>query len=759
MECSILSHLTDTVQFCQTCFERYREPRVLNCLHVFCTNCLESAAGEETTVCCGICKTMTPLNPQERVAGLPDASFLLKLSDEDVGHLKETLIFKKCGVCEDGCDEAVAECLDCGDYLCGDCAVRHTRTKFTRGHRVVSLSETAEEIGNLSAQPGNEGDEKRLKENGDRSILAILDEEYEHQNLLSTIEELDDQSSEDISSDTKDITDLEGSIHASQCTNDDEQENFACDVQVQEEGQVAPACTHVSLDIEGAVDQLHRKARELTSLIQSWQKLEEAKVAERNEVDADVDDFSQRLEVIIGKQRSWLQTETDIVYSRVFSGVASAREKLEKRLCAVHYVTQFTTALKKYGNVEQVASLRNCLTSKVAELLSSEEEEKEVVGDGKIRFEPDKNLLSHVTKGIGKLKHQANGSVSSPEESFHEPEVQSENDTSAISGCRQDSINATQTDWQSENGLAEEDRKNSTSNESKELDNLLWVIGHGEDDVIKFNNPCGLVVTKTGDVIVADQGNHRLVVLNKNGEFKTKIGMDVSPNDVVMNSEGQVAATGTKGDGRKKEGEVQVWKLHRKREHELVVKFGAGILKNPHGIAVDSQGRYVVADVGKHRVTIHRSDGGTLMSFGEHGDANDQFYLPYYVAVTGSDDIVVSDEFQKCLKVFNSRGRFLRRIGPKLTRDFHLECPGGVCVMDDVILVVDIFTGAVTAISMEGMFQRVLLSQKDGLSYPQTLSVGPGRLLVVTEGTFFKGTHCVKAYRLEDFVTSQIRNE
>ncbi|XP_035679307.1 brain tumor protein-like [Branchiostoma floridae] len=464
-----------------------------------------------------------------------------------------------------------------------------------------------------------------------------------------------------------------------------------------------------------------------------------------------------RLEVIIGKQRSWLQTETDIVYSRVFSEVASARERLEKRLCAVHYVTQFVTALKKYGNVEQAESLRDSLTSKIAELLSSEQEQEKVVGNGKIGFEPDKDLLSHVTKGIGKLKQQGNDPVSSPEESLQDLEVHSESDTTK-SGSRKGSlVNATQTDCQLENGLAEED---GTSNVSREPDKLLWAIGHGEDDdVIKFKNPCGLVVTKTGDVIVADQGNRRLVVFNKNGKFKTKVGMDISPNDVVVNSEGQVASTGTKGEGRKKEGEVQVWKLHRKREHELVVQFGAGILKNPHGIAVDSQGRYVVADVGKHRVTIHRSDGGTLMSFGEHGDANDQFYLPYYVAVTASDDIVVSDEFQKCLKVFNSRGRFLRRIGPRLKRDFYIQCPGGVCVMNDVILVVDIFTGDVIAISVEGKFQRVFLSQKDGLSYPQTLAVGREGLLVVTDGTFFKGTHCVKAYRLEELGASQTKKE
>ncbi|XP_019641754.1 PREDICTED: tripartite motif-containing protein 2-like [Branchiostoma belcheri] len=706
-------------------------------------------------VSCTICKTVTTLDPRETVAGLPDASFLLNLKDEDADHLKETLIFKKCGVCEDRSDiKASAECQDCGDYLCSDCAACHTRTKFTRGHRVVSLWDTADENYNVPTKPGNEDNKM-----GTRSILAILDEEYENEHFLSTIEEQDDsdKSSEhsDIkSSDTKETEDESKDFTLCASGDDDENKNVSNPVQVQDEGEVFPACSNVSLGIEGAVDQLHRKARELTSLMQSWQRLEEAKVQERNEVEADVDDFSQRLEFIIGKQRSWLQTETDIVYSRVCSDVASAREGLEKRLCALHYVTQFLTALSKYGNPEQAASLRDCLAAKIAELLSSEEE---VVVAGnyneKIGFEPDKNLLSQVTRGIGKLKHhKGNGSVTSTEESFHN---HSESDATGKEG----SACSFQTDCQSENVLAINEGREDSTSASKEPERLLWVIGHGEDDDdIKFNNPCGLVVTKAGDVIVADQGNRRLVVLNKNGKFKTKVGLDMSPNAVVMNSEGQVAVTGTKGEGRRKEGEVQVWKLHRKREHELVVQFGAGILKNPHGVAVDSQGRYVVADVGKHRVTVHRSDGGTLMSFGEHGDANDQFYLPYYVAVTSSDDIVVSDEFQKCLKVFNSRGRFLRRIGPRLKREVHLECPGGLCVMNDVILVVDIFTGQVMSISLGGKYQGVVLSQKDGLSYPQTLAVGPGGLVAVTEGSFFKGTHCVKTYRLGEFATPYIKN-
>ena len=129
---------------CPICIHRLKDPKVLQCLHTFCKECLLAATRGKTDATCPKCRESHPL-PDGGVDKLLTnfaANSLLELlevheAEESEGDTKKTL------TCENGLDEndAVARCLDCNTYLCDSCWSQHEKMVMSRKHKTVSLSE------------------------------------------------------------------------------------------------------------------------------------------------------------------------------------------------------------------------------------------------------------------------------------------------------------------------------------------------------------------------------------------------------------------------------------------------------------------------------------------------------------------------------------------------------------------------------------------------------------------------------------------
>jgi sugar lactone lactonase YvrE len=112
----------------------------------------------------------------------------------------------------------------------------------------------------------------------------------------------------------------------------------------------------------------------------------------------------------------------------------------------------------------------------------------------------------------------------------------------------------------------------------------------------RFNNPQGLVVDPNGRVIVADQGNNRLVVLGFDGQT-----------------------------------------------FDYLASYQAGF-SAPAGVAVDARGNLVVADTGNNRVVVLGPEGDFLAEYTEPNDGySGTFNAPRGVAVDADGNLVVAD--------------------------------------------------------------------------------------------------------------------
>jgi len=113
---------------------------------------------------------------------------------------------------------------------------------------------------------------------------------------------------------------------------------------------------------------------------------------------------------------------------------------------------------------------------------------------------------------------------------------------------------------------------------------------------------------------------------------------------------------------------VEVW-ISRKR------KCGPG------GITFDSprNNQIVVVDQGNHRIQIFDEKGTFIRTFGSKGNIDGRLLDPNGVAVDQEGNYFVSSYF--CVQVFDSVGKFLRKFGSEKEGNGQFNYPLGVGVL------------------------------------------------------------------------------
>jgi sugar lactone lactonase YvrE len=133
---------------------------------------------------------------------------------------------------------------------------------------------------------------------------------------------------------------------------------------------------------------------------------------------------------------------------------------------------------------------------------------------------------------------------------------------------------------------------------------------NGRAAAARFNSPTGIAVDAKGTVYVADQGNHRIRII-EDGKVST------------------LAGSGRQGhaDGRSSKARFN----------------------NPVGVAVDAAGTVYVADKGNHRIRAIKNDRVTTLAgsgtsgFADGPAATAQFDSPTALALEGTATLLVAD--------------------------------------------------------------------------------------------------------------------
>ena len=160
-----------------------------------------------------------------------------------------------------------------------------------------------------------------------------------------------------------------------------------------------------------------------------------------------------------------------------------------------------------------------------------------------------------------------------------------------------------------------------------------------------FFGPRDIVLIGEDRLLVTDTGNHRLQMLDRDGNFITNVGSFGNgpgqfnePVGLAVALDGSVYVADT-WNGRIQQLSPELAPLS---EWRVEAWFGQSINNKPY-LAVDSQGRVYVSDPEGYRVLIFSPSGAYLNRFGQFGADTQSLGLPNGVFVDSADRLWVAD--------------------------------------------------------------------------------------------------------------------
>ena len=221
-----------------------------------------------------------------------------------------------------------------------------------------------------------------------------------------------------------------------------------------------------------------------------------------------------------------------------------------------------------------------------------------------------------------------------------------------------------------------------------------WGSGQGQ-----FKYPSGVAVDGEGNILVADSNNHRIQKFTAEGQFLSTVGTNgngplqfMYPTDIAFNtSNNKVYVSGNLNH------HVQV--LNSDLTFSGIFGeqgSGKGQFNYPKGIACDSTGKVYVADTNNHRIQVFTAEGKFLRMFGRRGQGRGELSYPSDVSVDTSGMVYVSEDGNHRVSVFTSEGQFVTSFGRKGEGPGEFKCPCGLAVDNSgVVYVCDSFNNCV----------------------------------------------------------------
>ena len=171
---------------------------------------------------------------------------------------------------------------------------------------------------------------------------------------------------------------------------------------------------------------------------------------------------------------------------------------------------------------------------------------------------------------------------------------------------------------------------------------------------------------------------------------------------------------------------------------------GDGMFEYPLRVAVNDRNEIVVADQFNHRVQVFDSNGTFLRFFGHRGENAGEFNRPFGIATDKNRYILVSDCYNHTVQIFSSEGKHLGSFGGRGSLDSQLQYPFGLS-LDSTgnVIVADTGNKLIKIFTPDGRFVMKIGGQ-GSFSFP-VHCVQCGEYFIVSDSF----EHCIKVFNRE----------
>ena len=199
----------------------------------------------------------------------------------------------------------------------------------------------------------------------------------------------------------------------------------------------------------------------------------------------------------------------------------------------------------------------------------------------------------------------------------------------------------------------------------------------------QFNTPCCNTLDKEGNILVVDRHNNRIQRYTVQGQFLETVGTEGSGPLQFANPVG-IAFNASNA-------KIYVVDCYNFRIQVLnsdltfSSSFGErghddGQFESPRGIACDNTGKVYVADRDNHRIQVFTAEGKFLRKFGMLGQLRGELDKPHFIAVDTCGMVYVSEYNNHRISVFTSEGQYVKSFGRKGEEPGEFKYPFGPAV-------------------------------------------------------------------------------
>ncbi|XP_070560141.1 tripartite motif-containing protein 2-like [Ptychodera flava] len=717
---------------CGICCERYKNPKILPCLHSFCEPCLGKLADEMGAITCPVCRRVHELT-DNGVAGIQVNIFLndlITLFEQQ----KSVNTSKKCDGCEQG--DAINHCTVCSFDFCSNCVTIHGKLPTTKSHLLLGFDEymAAKSADPASVQP---------------PVYCNSHQDYQVEFYCDTC----------------------NTVICLKCTALDHpltKHQYRC---------VKDAAKHFTENLRVVIDKVKVKETEANNsklkVQQIFESLEKCFQREEESLRKHIRQIIDEITRLIQENGNKLLTELKGEYEKRKVNLTAQLKELDIAESDLTSTREYVEKLMHYGNASQLMSAKRRVDHQTEELLKVQTQVEPVEDDymefqqcddfcrgkslGTIKFIPTVYKVDSVTPTVRvgeditcTIRSANESSLNKEEVSYH---VQVEAVMKTPNGNTQkvevkDNENGTMTlktrvEVEGEHELSVTVCKKPVEGSPVNIKviakkGLMCKFGEKGLGVGQFNDIRGVTMMGNGDVLVAEYNNQILQNFTVNGRhrkmFKFANVSNFHPYDAAVSVNGNVFTTDC--------GNNQV--IVCDENGELIRCFGKGKIRGPIGIAISPvNGRVYIVDYVAHCIHIYDQDGNHIKSFGSNGSQKGQFSNPWFVCINTVGNVYVSDAGNYRIQVFNGDGYFLYTFGSHGSGDGQMNWPQGVAMdKHGYVYVTEYINNRIVKYESNGKFVCRIDDVSDGLSSPTGVCVTDDDRVIVADN----GNSCIKVF-------------